>query len=105
MFATTLPPFVSTLSNDPDMRELVELFVMELPQKIGVFESLLEDDNWARLKHVSHQLKGSAGGYGFDCVTPFAARVEQAIEGDHPNLELARSRVLELIEVLRRLRA
>ncbi|MEZ6134391.1 MAG: Hpt domain-containing protein [Pirellulaceae bacterium] len=68
----------STLANDPEMIDLVELFVSEIPEKIDTIEQLLAAEDWEQLQRISHQLKGAAGGYGFDCLTPLASRLESA---------------------------
>ena len=68
---------VSELSADPDMIELVEMFVQELPGKAEALERSLAEGDWDSLAKLAHQLKGSAGSHGFPSITERAARVEQ----------------------------
>ena len=74
---------VSELSTDPNMIELVEMFVQELPPKADALEQNLTDRNFDNLAKIAHQLKGSAGGYGFPYITEKAALVEHSAKGGH----------------------
>lgn len=68
----------SSLGDDPDLGELVELFVSEMPVRITTLQSQFEQSDWEELRRTAHQLKGAAGSYGFEQVTPYAARLETA---------------------------
>ena len=70
-------PLYSDLSTDPDMLELVEMFVSELPDRVAAIEQAVEQASLADLAKLSHQLKGAGGGYGFASITEAAAAVEQ----------------------------
>lgn len=70
-------PLYSDLSSDPDMLELVEMFVEELPDRIAAIEQAVQQANLADLAKLSHQLKGAGGGYGFSSITEAAAAVEK----------------------------
>lgn len=70
-------PLYSDLSTDPDMLELVEMFVSELPDRVAAIEQAVEQANLADLAKLSHQLKGAGGGYGFSSITEAAAVVEK----------------------------
>lgn len=71
----------STLASDPDLAELVELFVAEMPQRLAKLLADFEQGNWELLGRTAHQLKGAAGSYGFHQLTPLAAELEQAVRG------------------------
>jgi HPt (histidine-containing phosphotransfer) domain-containing protein len=79
MISQALAPLYSSLADDPDMSDLIEMYVEEVPQKIAEIERLLAEERWEDLQRAAHQLKGSAGGYGFDCLTPFASQLESSI--------------------------
>ena len=68
---------VSELAQDPDMVDLVDLFVQELPKRAAALETALSQDDYEQLIRLAHQLKGAAGGYGFPTITEKAAVVEQ----------------------------
>lgn len=77
--------YYSPLAADPDLAELVELFVAEMPARIAALETGFAAGDRDLLAYAAHQLKGAAGSYGFLLVTHFAATLEQAIksgEGD-----------------------
>jgi|GEM_PF-2677703 len=68
-------PIVSELS-DPDMTDLVEMFVQELPDKIAALQQATSDQDLTQLAGLAHQLKGAAGGYGFPSITDAAKALE-----------------------------
>lgn len=92
------PEIYSSLGQDPDFQELVEMYVAEMPERIERLQQLYERGEFAELNRFAHQLKGSAGGYGFEEISPAAARVECAatLEPDLATLEQALNELLEL---------
>lgn len=66
----------SSLGNDPDLGELVEMFVDEMPERIQVLQQHADRHDWDQLARTAHQLKGAAGSYGFDQITPYAKELE-----------------------------
>jgi len=75
--AAMLAPLVSDLADDPDMRPLVEQFVAQLAQRMAALDGSRAPADRDALKSISHQLKGAAGGYGFDPITEAARTVER----------------------------
>ena len=73
------------------MAELVELFVDEMPDRIQNFTILLEQAEWEELCRAAHQLKGAAGSYGFDAISPVAAAVEDKIRAGYPEHEICQA--------------
>ncbi|WP_254510831.1 Hpt domain-containing protein [Anatilimnocola floriformis] len=80
--------YFSTYCHDPDMTELIELFVQEMPDRLAVLEQHLEEANWSELARFAHQLKGAGGSYGFPQLTPVASRLEQLAKHTAPAAEL-----------------
>jgi HPt (histidine-containing phosphotransfer) domain-containing protein len=72
------PPLRSEFSSDAEMREIIEMFVQELPQRIAELERAWRDSNLDEVKRFAHQMKGAAPGYGFDTVGQAAAALERA---------------------------
>ena len=68
---------ISDLADDPDLADLVEEFVAELPARVQALEQACADADLDALARLAHQLKGSAGGYGFPSITEVAAELEQ----------------------------
>jgi histidine phosphotransfer protein HptB len=94
----------SSLGGDPDLGELVELFVAEMPERVDLLETYYETANWEELRRTAHQIKGAAGSYGFHDITPAAARVEAAVKGRTGEDQITAD-LLELLDLCRRIRA
>ena len=94
----------STLRNDTTLSKLVELFVDEMPDRVQNLTTLLKQANWEELRRAAHQLKGAAGSYGFDAISPTAGVVEDKIRGGHCEDEI-RQAVEELCDMCRSARA
>jgi histidine phosphotransfer protein HptB len=97
-------PIYSTLTGDPDLGELVEMFVGEMRERVAALESFLAAGDWDNLRRAAHQLKGAAGSYGFGPISPMAARVEDAIRHACPE-DAIRQAVDELVHLCRRAQA
>lgn len=76
----TSSPIYSTLAAEPDLLELVEDYVGMMPERIAALVRALENNDFAQLEVLSHQLKGSLGSYGFDSLTPLAAEFEHKVK-------------------------
>ena len=70
-------PLFSELAGDPVMAELVEEFVAELPARVRSIQLACAEADLDTLTRLAHQLKGSAGGYGFPTITDAARDAEQ----------------------------
>ncbi len=100
----------SEFAGDPDMVELVKLFVDEMPTRI---DALL--DSWQRgaagdLRRIAHQMKGACGGYGFPQVGNAAGVLERSLAAfgqsvDVGELERLRNQVDDLVDLCRRVSA
>jgi HPt (histidine-containing phosphotransfer) domain-containing protein len=95
-----MDPLHSSYAADPDMREIVREFALELPGRADVLESLLAARAWKDLSVLAHQLKGAGGGYGFAPVSELAGGLEQALRDRVAPDEIER-RTHELAELLR----
>jgi len=96
--ATSAGPLYSTLDSDPDVRELVEMFVEEMPDRVASLLDRVNAADWEGLRRVAHQLKGAAGSYGFEPITHSAAGVEDAIRESRPEEEIRRM-VQDLVDL------
>ena len=86
-----VPPIYSTLADDPDLAELANLFAQEMPGRIENLRQQFETANWEQLGRAAHQLKGAAGSYGFEPLTPASARLEMAVRNQAPEQEIERA--------------
>jgi HPt (histidine-containing phosphotransfer) domain-containing protein len=95
----------SELGGDPDLGELVEMFVDEMPDRISTLNELGDTKNWESLRRTAHQLKGSGGSYGFDVVSTHAARLEASCKTDDPVEDQILSLLGDLVDLCSRIRA
>lgn len=66
----------SEFAADPEMRGIVALFVEDLPHRAVSLQAAMDAGDRNRLRTLAHQLRGSAGGYGFPAIGNAAANVE-----------------------------
>jgi CheY-like chemotaxis protein/HPt (histidine-containing phosphotransfer) domain-containing protein len=83
----------SLFASDEDMSELIDWFTREIEKDIERIERALERGDRGEISTIVHQLKGSAGSYGFPSVSEQAERVETCIsrneDGEHLQREVA----------------
>ena len=80
--------FYSPLALDNDLADIVAMFVDELPDRVEALREALRSGDRELLGRAAHQLKGSAGSYGFPQITPFAARLEYGARANEPEATL-----------------
>ena len=97
-------PIYSSFGTDPDLGEIVELFVEEMPGRVQTLVDEYNSGDWGGLRRTAHQLKGAAGSYGFEEISPAAGRLERFLANDEPE-EQIRAAVGELIDLCGRARA
>ena len=91
----------SRCKEEPLMRELVQLYVAELPRTAAELQRLSRERDLVKLRSQTHRLRGSGGGYGFPEITTQAERAEESIRGQK-DLETVLTEVGALIAVMRR---
>lgn len=94
----------STLGTDPDLGELVDMFVDEMPDRIATLIDAFQTGDHDILRRTAHQLKGSLGSYGFDQLTSFAAELETAVADDTTEDQIRES-LDALVSLCKKLRA
>jgi CheY-like chemotaxis protein len=68
---------VSTLlEEDPEMADLLEVFLGRLPQMIRNIDGAVKARDWTMLKRLAHDLKSVGGNYGYLQLTQAAAKIE-----------------------------
>jgi histidine phosphotransfer protein HptB len=93
----------SRLGGDTDLRDIVEMFVNEMPERTTTLLNHLNGGNWDGLRQSAHQLKGAAGSYGFEPISSSAGKVESAVRNGEPE-ERIRDAVLALVDLCGRVR-
>lgn len=102
-------PVVSQFVDDPDMRELLELFVAEMPCRAEQLRTAAAASDISSLRRLAHQLKGAGGGYGFSTISNAAGRVETLAAEllsrrirDDPHAAALSAAVTELVDLCTR---
>jgi HPt (histidine-containing phosphotransfer) domain-containing protein len=90
----------STLSDDPEIRDLIGRFVTKMPGYADSLEAAASDHD--ELRSLAHQLKGAAGGYGFTIVTEAAGALEAELRTSQPSKDRIRDHLDTLIGLCRR---
>ena len=91
------PPLHSEFERDPDLRDLVILFVDELDDRVESIRAAHHNMDFPTLCRLAHQIKGSAGGYGFHPIGDAAGRLEYELLGDQADQPTINQRVQDLI--------
>ncbi len=94
---------ISELAGDPDLAELIALFVRELPERAKAIQQAVEEVELESSLKLAHQLKGAAGSYGFPAITKAAAAFEQSTRNGCPLEQLA-AEAEKLVALCRRAR-
>ncbi len=90
-------PIVSTLPATPRFREIVEIFLNELPLKLAAMHTARDEADWKSLAELAHWLKGTGGTVGFGCFTEPSKRLEQGAKQQHEAEIAAGLRELEAL--------
>ncbi len=72
-------PLYSTYHDDPAMKELVGVFVAELPAKLRAIEEALVRRDVLRLQYLCRGVKSEGAGYGFAPITEAATKIESEL--------------------------
>ena len=100
-------PIVSEFATDPEMSDLVQLFLSELPARVTALESAWRERRIQNVSRIAHQLKGACAGYGFPALGTAAATLESRLRsmndtGAEAALEKATADFKALIELCAR---
>jgi HPt (histidine-containing phosphotransfer) domain-containing protein len=98
-------PILSTYASDPDMLELIQMYVDEIPERIRTIQDYWTRKDLAELKRIAHQIKGASGGYGFPTVGTAAGVLEHQLTGaTTPDLAEISRQIDQLIDLCARVR-
>jgi len=76
---TPRPSLRSEFAGDPDMQEILVLFVQEMPERVTQMQEAWDQGHFDAVKRLAHQLKGAGGGYGFPSLGVEAAKLESGL--------------------------
>ena len=94
-----MEPIYSRFAGDPLMSGIISQFVTALIVRSHEFASAMASEDMDRLSMLSHNLKGCAGGYGFDSISQAATLLEQETLAIEADLSSVRERVETVIEL------
>ena len=89
---------ISELADDPDMAQIIPIYVGRFPSKISLMNAYLAGNQLVELARLAHQLKGTGGGYGFPSISDAACRVGQQIQSKS-DIQQIRNAVSELTDL------
>lgn len=81
----------SVYGNDPNLAELVAIFVHELPQRVETLRAHAEVGDWESAARVAHQLNECGSSYGFAKLSTLAARLEHCCMGQQRTGEILKA--------------
>jgi PAS domain S-box-containing protein len=92
---------ISRVSNDPVMRDILAQYILEMPWVVSRLVGSMSRNDLKSVHSIMHELKGSAGGYGFDEISLLASAAEASIRlgADRQHVEQS---VQEVVKLLRR---
>jgi len=102
--APAAEPLVSELADDAELRELITRYVAALPERAAALERSLAGGDLQALGKQAHELRGTAGTYGFPSLTHEAGMLEVTVRHGRPSTEI-HEHVARLIDLCRRARA
>ena len=94
----------SSLASDPELGEIVDMFVEEMPGRVASLLDHFKRKDWDGLRQSAHQLKGAAGSYGFATISPCAGRLENALRDGEPEHQIYEA-LTELVDLCGRVRS
>jgi hypothetical protein len=102
MPAELLKPIYSSRSDDPDLGEAVDRFVIGLAERIDLLQDAEADGDLAQLAGLASGLIVEADAAGFEALARTARALEAACSDDEP--KAARKQLLGLTEIAQRIR-
>ncbi len=94
----------SSLAADPELGEIVDMFVEEMPGRVASLLDHFNQRDWDGLRQSAHQLKGAAGSYGFAEITPCAGKLESVLRDGEPEHRIYEA-LTELVDLCSRVRS
>lgn len=93
----------STKADNKRFRKILEPYIQHIPDLASEIESLSEQERQPDLARIIHQVKGSAGGYGFPSISDRAGVVMNRLQEGESILDLE-SEIKELVNLMRLVR-
>ena len=94
-------PIISPLSNDPDLCEVVKIFIKYLPNQLQQIADAVNNADLEQLKYLVHSLKGASGSAGYPLLMKKAAQMEQLVNSQQ--IDSLKTQVDEFSQLCRRI--
>ncbi|MCC6676469.1 MAG: Hpt domain-containing protein [Phycisphaerales bacterium] len=100
-----LRPLISEFADEPELKELVQLFTSELPDRVRAIENAWSTREVTVLRRMVHQLRGASAGYGYPTIGHAAGAIEDRLRElgstDEPGWLSLRRQVDQLVNLCR----
>ena len=96
--------YYSPLALEPDLADLVEMFVAELAERLASIRRAVDEGDCQAVAFLAHQIKGAGGSYGFEVLSAGARELETAAKMAQAAEQL-QAPVERFGEICRRVRA
>jgi HPt (histidine-containing phosphotransfer) domain-containing protein len=94
------PRLRSSMADEPGFRELLDQYVDELPAQVERIETALSGGDLAALRRELHDVRGTAGGFGYRLFTDHATELN-ARAASAKSMAEVESDVCRLVDLLR----
>ncbi len=91
-------PVRSAFSDDPEMQQVLQLFVDELPRCVNELSTAFTDNQPGELARIASHLIDSGGGCGFSQISAAARILEETLTDINPGTEEIRQAIDTLVE-------
>jgi len=86
---------------DPDLQDLIPDYLENRKKDLLVYQQALEKDDFDSITVLSHSMKGSGGGYGFNDLSSIGRAIEKAAK--NRDKESVRKSIIVLTDFLTKL--
>ncbi|SLM48425.1 conserved protein of unknown function [Nitrospira japonica] len=92
------PDFI-TVTIDPDLEEIVPVFMRNRRRDVGTLRTALDESDFKTVRLLGHRMKGDGGGYGFNTISEIGEVLEQAaIREDRPAITQQTDRLDDFLD-------
>ncbi len=74
-------PLISVYASDEAIAGILSVFINNIPKYLDKLSAAIDTEDWAQAARVCHDLKGTAGGYGYPDIGRVAQQMEMQVKG------------------------
>ena len=87
---------------DQDLEELIPGYLEKRVKDVEQLRGWVDDENYSEIQELSHKIKGSGGGYGFQHLSEYASLMEQASK--EKDLSVIKENIEKIDDYVKRVR-